>query len=125
MAAVLSMYLNSADQYVQCESAGVEESARSGVAAPFGLAAAKRIGLDLSRHKRRHISAVNLDDYDLIVVAGDGVAEKVIAAGGNPKKIYNAMIANPWPVMFQDSYDTKTMPAILSSMYDVVRLCFS
>ena len=84
------------------------------------MAAASRIGLDISNHQRRHISAVDLSSYDLIICASDEIAGAVIEAGANMGNVYNAQIANPWPVQFQEDYDQQTMPAILTAMYRIM-----
>ncbi len=125
MAAVLGMLLHNTMHNILCESAGISEHARGGTAAPFGLKAAKRIGLDLSEHSRRHISAMDLKEYELIVCVSDTVAAAVIEAGADMGKVYNANITNPWPVQFQDDYEEQTMPSILVAMYRVVRRYFS
>ena len=122
MAAVFGMFARKAGLDVNCESAGIEASATKGTAAKFGIVAAKRIGLDISDHMRRHISAVNLKNYDLIVCASDEIAGTAIAAGADMKKVYNVQITNPWPVQFQEDFDNCCMPAILVAMYKVVRL---
>lgn len=120
MAAVLGMYLQNADHDVVCESAGISENAsKGGCAAPFAITATERIGLEISDHNKRRITDLNLADYDLIVCASDEIAGKVVEAGGDMKKIYNAQITNPWPVQFQEDYDT-TFQQILASMYRVV-----
>ncbi|MFA6414478.1 MAG: hypothetical protein WC217_02040 [Candidatus Paceibacterota bacterium] len=125
MAAVLGMFLKNAGHDVVCESAGISGSARTGKAAPYGLAAAKKIGLDLSEHVRRHIHDVDLRSYDLIVCASDEIAGKVVEEGADMKTVYNANITNPWPVQFQEDYDAQCMPAILSGMYRIVCRYFS
>ena len=123
MAAVLGMFLKTAGHDVVCESAGVEKSAMSGAAGKYGITAAKRIGLDISSHQRRHVSTLNLSDYDLIICASDEIAGKVIEAGADMKKVYNAQITNPWPVQFQEDYDP-TMANILTAMYRVITRYF-
>ena len=123
MAAVLEMFLKNAGRDVTCESAGVEKSAMSGSAGKYGITAAKRIGLDISGHQRRHVSALNLDDYDLFICASDEIAGKLIEAGVDMKKVYNAQVTNPWPVQFQEDYDL-TMANILTAMYRVVTRYF-
>jgi len=120
MASVLQMFLQNAGHDVSCASAGVEDTARSGAAASFGIAAAKRIGLDISGHHKRHIDTVGLKNFDLIICASDEVAGKVIAAGADKGKVYNAQIPNPWPVQFQEDFDAQCMPVILASMYRIV-----
>lgn len=122
MAAVLGMYLKNAGHDIVCESAGIGENAAKGGPASLPAAvAARRIGLNIygGLHNKRHISQVNLEDYDLIVCAGDEIAGKVIEAGVGMDKIYNAQITNPWPVQFQEDYD-KTFEQILAAMYRVV-----
>ena len=124
MAAVLQMLLEKAGHEVVVESAGISESAATGgPAAPFAVAAAKRIGLDLSGHKRRQTTSLNLAEYDLIVSASDEIAGQIIKDGGDMKKAYNAQIANPWPVQFEQDYE-KTMIAIMGAMYLVVARYF-
>lgn len=125
MAAVLDMFLKNAGHDVVCESAGIDEVARKGKAAPFGLAAAKRIGLDLSEHNRRYVGDIDLSQYDLIVCASDEIAGKMLQTfGADMNKLYTVPVANPWPVKFQRDYDD-VMPAILAGMYRVVTHYFS
>ena len=124
MAAVLGMYLSNARHEVSCESVGISEHAtKGGCATKFAVEAAKRIGLDISNHRKRHINAVNLADYDLIICANEVIAEKIIEAGADMTKVYNAQITNPWPCQFQEDYDT-TFMQILSGMYRVVARYF-
>ena len=125
MAAVLQMFLKNAGHDVNCESAGVGETAAKGTAAPFGVAAGKRIGLDFSGHQRRITSSLDLKQYDLIVCASDEIAGKVIEQGADLKKVYNAQVPNPWPVQFQQDFDSVTVPVILSAMYRIVAHYFS
>jgi protein-tyrosine-phosphatase len=120
MAAVLGMYLKGTTHEVTCESAGTSENARGGKAAKYGTAAAATLGLDLSGHIRRHIEDLDLASYDLIVCASDEIAGAVIAAGADMGKIYNAQVSNPWPVQFQEDYDTLCMPLVLASMWRVM-----
>jgi len=122
MAAVLEKFSNNK---IVCESAGIGETARNGKAAAYGIAAASKIGLDISGHSRRHISTVDLGSYDLIICASDEIAAKVIEAGADMRKVYNAQIPNPWPVQFQEDYDAQTMPTILAGMYRVICRYFS
>ena len=127
MAAVLQMYLDKAGQEVVCESVGIDEKAAGtgAPAAPFGIRAGGNLGLDISKHKRRHISSVNVDDFDLIVCASDHIAAVVMGDNRERlKRIHNADIANPWPVQRQEQFENKTMPAILTAMYEVVRYHF-
>lgn len=123
-AAVLNMMLKDTKYIVAVASAGISEHARSGKAAPFGLAAAKRIGLDLSGHVRCHISQFDLNLCDLIVCMSDEIANAVIDAGADMKKVYNAQVSNPWPVQFQEDYDNLCMPLILTAAYRIVRHYF-
>ena len=125
MAGVLGLMLRSTSPDVACESAGTAESARTGTAAKFGLAAAKKLGLDLSGHKRRHVDTLNLKSYDLIVCASDEIAGAIIQAGAEMGKVYNAQIPNPWPVQFQEDFDAQTMPLILAGMYRVITRYFA
>lgn len=125
MAAVLEMFLEHTCHEVTCESAGVGESAvKGGPATPFAVAAAQRIGLDLTGHQRRHIASFNLADYDLIICASDEIAALVIQAGAEMKKVHNAQVTNPWPCQFQEDYDG-TFQQILAAMYRVVARYFS
>lgn len=125
MAAVLQLFLRNGGHDVICESAGVgENAAKGGGATPFAVAAAKRIGLDISGHTKRHISSLDLTHYLLIVCASDEIAAQVIKAGGDMGKVYNAQITNPWPCKFQVDYDG-TFEQSLSAMYRVVARYFS
>ncbi len=123
MAAVLGMFLKNTGHNVVCESGGIGESARGGFASPFGIAAARRIGLDISRHQRRHVDSVSLMEYDLIVCADDDIAGRIVEKGVDVKKVYNAQVINPWPVHFEQDYET-TMVAILGSMYKIIARYF-
>ncbi|MSR71331.1 MAG: hypothetical protein EXS50_01480 [Candidatus Taylorbacteria bacterium] len=124
MAAVLAMFLKNAGHDVNCESAGVSESAAKGGPAPsFAVFASKRIGLDISGHSRRRTTSLDLKSYDLIVCVSDEVAGQIIAQGADVSKIFNAQITNPWPVKFQDTYDA-TFGQILVVMYQVVKFYF-
>jgi protein-tyrosine-phosphatase len=115
------MFLGNSEHDVVVESAGVGEHAeKGGPAAPFGLAAAKRIGLDLSSHLRRRTTNLDLAQYDLFVTASDEIAAKLMEQGVPMGKIYNAQVPNPWPVQFQEDYDAQTMPVIFSAMYRIV-----
>lgn len=109
---------------VVCDSAGIGASAKKGGAAKFAVEAARRIGLDLSRHVRKHIDRCKLTEYDLIVCASDEIAAKVIEAGADMSLVYNAQITNPWPVQFQEDYDG-TVAQILGAMYRVICRYFS
>lgn len=121
MSAVLGMFLRNAGHVVTVESAGISETAgKGGSAAPFGLAAAKRIGLDISSHMRRQTTQINLVEYDLFITASDEIAGELMKQGVPMNLIYNAQVPNPWPVQFQEDYDQTTMPVILSAMYRVV-----
>ncbi|MCI0615059.1 hypothetical protein L0244_18870 [bacterium] len=125
MAAILGFFLNSTEHALFCESAGIGESAmKGGSGASFAVTAAKRIGLDISGHRRRHVDSLDLSEYDLVVTASDEIAGVMIEKGVEMKKIYNAQVSNPWPVQFQEDYDT-TFSAILLAMYRVVTRYFS
>lgn len=126
MAAVLGMFLKSAGHTdVICESAGVGEHAeKGGCAAAFAITAAKRIGLDITDHRKRRITALNLKNYDLIICASDEIAGQVIQSGADMKKVYNVQVTNPWPCQFQEDYDP-TFSQVLAAMYRVVTRYFS
>jgi len=126
MAAVLDFYLTNADHDVVVDSCGILEKATSkgGPAAPLAVAAAKRIGLDISDHNKRYLGSLNLEDYNLIVTATDEIAATVMGAGISLDKIYNAQVPNPWPVHFEQDYEP-TMQRILAAMYQVVARYFS
>ena len=125
MAAVLGLFLKNAGHEVVCESAGVgEDAAKGGGATPFALAAAKRVGIDLSGHTKRRIASLNLAEYNLIVCASDEIAAQVIQVGADMKKVYNARINNPWHRQLQADYDA-TFEQILVAMYRVVTRFFS
>ncbi|MEI6494477.1 MAG: hypothetical protein WCO03_00255 [bacterium] len=125
MAAVLAMYLKNAGFDTEVESAGTsDEYAKSGSAAPTAVNAAARIGLDLSGHRKRPISALNLQDYDLFVAADVYVAAELVGKGIPPQMIYNVNITNPWPVQFEQDYEP-TFLSILSGMYKVVARYFA
>lgn len=124
MATILQMYLHCNGLSTICESAGLSPNADKGGPAPEHVrTACQRIGINMSNHKRRHIKSVNLGEFDLIITVNDEVAAKVIEAGADVKKVYNANIPNPWPVQFQDDYD-QTFALILGAMYRVVSRYF-
>ncbi|MEK7153226.1 MAG: hypothetical protein AAB834_04720, partial [Patescibacteria group bacterium] len=109
---------------VNCGSAGILEVAEKGCASPFAVAAAKRIGIDLSEHRRRRLTAEFIGLHDLYVCADEEVAVAVLAMGVEIKRIYNAQVSNPWPVQFQTDYD-RTAEAIMAAMYRVIARYFS
>ena len=124
LAAVLGMMLKSAGHDVVCESAGIGDSAKKGGAAKFGIVAAKRIGLDISCHTRRHVGDLDLASYDLVVCVSDEIAAKMMAFWVPMSKVYTAPIANPWPVQFQQDFDEQAVPAILAAAYRIVTRYF-
>jgi protein-tyrosine-phosphatase len=127
MAGVLQKYLNRAGfSRVLCDSAGVLEiAAKGGSASPFGIFAAKRIGINISNHQRRQVSPQMLEHYDLFVAVDTEVGGLLVTEFGvDPKKIYNAEVPNPWPVNFQADFD-RTAETIMSAMYRVVARYFS
>lgn len=126
MAAVLGMFLKNAGHgEVTVESAGIGQGAATSTpVGQFGVTAALRLGLDISGHIKRHVNNIVLDVNDLFVTADDKIAEELITRGVPVRRIYNAMVPNPWPCQFQEDYDRVTMPAILDSMYRVVSRYF-
>ena len=118
------MLLEFAGKYVQCESAGILESAAEGSASPYAIVAGKRIGIDLSDHRRRQIDSLDLRDFDLFVCVDEKVAAYVLALGVPMEKIYNVQISNPWPVQFQVEYD-ETAEAIMKAVYRTIIRYFS
>jgi protein-tyrosine-phosphatase len=129
MAAVLQMYLDNTilpDGEVHCESAGILEIAgKGGEASPLMIEAAKRIGIDLSLHKRRWVNSLNINDYDLFVCVDDEVAAYLIMElGVDIKKVCNVQVSNAWPSRFQRDLDD-TAERILGVMFRVVTRYFS
>ena len=141
MAAVLRMYLEQSfklvgqmskaklerglKEAVLCESAGMLEIAnKGGGASPPMIEAAKRIGIDLSSHKRRWVNSLNINDYDLFVCVDDDVAAYVIGLGTDIKKVCNAEISNPWPSQFPRDFDD-TVERIMGAMFRVITRYFS
>ncbi len=122
MAAVLGMFLKNAGHEVMVESAGT--NAKEGCAAEFGVMAAKRLGLDLSGHRKTHVSNVRPADYDLVVCMDDKIALTMVEAGVDMKKIFNGQITNPWPCQFPEQYDT-TMHQILVASYNIIKFYFA
>ena len=123
MAAVLGMYLDCAGIEATIESVGTDKGATgsgSG-ASPFAKTAVKRLGLDLTGHVKRHISAVELADFDLVICPNDDIAGKVVELGADRAKVHCARIENVWPVGCQENYDAIVMPSILAEMYRVLR----
>lgn len=70
--------------YVRVDSAGASAS-RGEPAAENGVAALREIGLDLSRHESKPVTAEAVEWADLIVVMGPSHAERVRALGGGHK----------------------------------------
>jgi len=126
MAAVLGMYLKNAQHdNVMCESAGINDDKFEDDPAPFCVMAAKRLGLDISGHKKRHISEFDLNQYDLIIVVDDVVAGVLVDKYGvQIDKIFNVQISNPWPCQFQEQYEP-TVEQVIIMMYRVVRFYFA
>jgi protein-tyrosine-phosphatase len=125
MAAVLDFFLSNTKHEVVCESAGVGEGAsRRGPASEFAIVAAKRLGLDLSKHRQRNILQVSMRKYDMIICVDGRVATRLMQDGVSAEKIYDAQITNPWPCHFQEDYD-ETFNQILIKMYRVVIRYFS
>ncbi|MSU74220.1 hypothetical protein EXS57_00380 [Candidatus Kaiserbacteria bacterium] len=122
VAAVLQTFLNQTGQGATCESVGIDDAAKGGGSAAFAsVKAAKRLGIDLSAHKKRHVSEVDLSTYDLFVVMTDEIAGKVVELrGGNRTNVFNVDVTNPWPVQFQEDFDI-CMPKILGAAYLVVQ----
>lgn len=71
MAALLKQMLdNQGIRNVPVESAGVMEGMKEGGQAPLlSVQAAPTYGIDLSTHKKRHVSSLNLADFDLLIAA--------------------------------------------------------
>lgn len=128
MAAVLQMYLDNTilpEGEVQCESAGILEIAdKGGGASPLMVKAARRIGIDISSHKKRWVDSLNINNYDLFVCAENDVAAHMIKLGADIKKICNAQISNAWPSSFQRDLDD-TAERIMGAMFRVVTRYFS
>lgn len=109
---------------VLSESAGILEIAdKGGGASPLMIVAAKRIGIDLSLHKRRWINRLNINRYDLIVCVDDNVAAYVIGLGVDIKKVCNVRISNAWPSTFQRDFDD-TAGKVLEAMFHVITRYF-
>ena len=125
MAAVLKMYLkNVAMGNVFCESAGILEIAdKGGGASPLMINAAKRIGLDLSSHRRRRVDSLEISRYDLFVCVDDRVAAYILELGVDIKNICNARVSNCWPSQFQRDLDD-TAENIMGAMFRVVTRYF-
>jgi protein-tyrosine-phosphatase len=130
MAAFLALFLKNGGYEVDVESAGVAvQDEMVGLPhAKEGALAAGRIGLDLSQGRRRRAQDLKLEDYDLFVVAGDSVGADLDVIGKaqglellKSKKIHNADIPNPWPIIKQEVYDEKTILRIIPEMYNVIR----
>lgn len=141
MAAVLQMYWDesfklvgqmseekikqSLEENVLFESAGILEIAdKGGSASSFMIKAAKRIGIDLSSHKRRWVNSLHFKDYDLFVCVDEEVAAYVIGLGVDIKKVCNAQVPNPWPSQFQRDHDD-TAGRIMDRMFHVITRYFS
>jgi protein-tyrosine-phosphatase len=123
MAAVLIMYLKGTGHDVIVESAGVLERAKEGgPASSFGIALARRIGIDLTRHQKRWIGDLDLTKYDLIVCANQQVFNNMPVSYDG--EIFDAEIENPYPSKDQSVYD-ETGAQIIAAMYRVVTKYFS
>jgi len=131
MSGVLQMLLDRitpSGSRIHCESAGILEIANSGGgASSFMVKIADRIGIDLSKHKRRWINKLRgcpLSEYGLFVCVDEEVAAYVMDLGVDIKKICNAQISNPWPSQFQQDFDD-TAEIIMGAMFRVVTRHFS
>src|SRR6185369_15970589 len=83
MAAVIGMYLkNAGHNNVTVESAGIGENAADGKPIRiFGIKAAARLGLDISKHEKRRTTSLKLEEYDLIITADDNIAGELVKQG--------------------------------------------
>ncbi len=126
MVAVLGMFLKNAGHEVIVGSAGAGPSAKKGgTASIYALTACRLIGLDITGHQRRHVSQVNLGEYDLIVATDDFVVAMLLEQGVDIEKVYNAGISNgQWPFKFQEDYDN-VFRNVLTAMFTVVSRYFS
>lgn len=126
MAAILNMFLKSAgysDAVV--ESAGILDVAEKGTAGKFAVLACKRFGIDISGHQRRRTTSLNLADYDLIICAEGAVVEEVIKQNGVAvQNVFDAAIANPWPVHFAEQYEG-AFELILVAMARIMKFYFT
>ena len=126
MASVLGMFLKNSGHDVVVESAGAGPSAKKGgTASIYALAACRLIGLDIISHQRRHVSQLNLGEYDLIVATDDFVVALLLEQGADIEKIYNAGVSNgQWPFKFQEDYN-KVFQQVLTAMFMVVTRYFT
>ncbi len=121
MEAVLKMFLKDRHPDVVVESAGAGPSAKKGgTASIFTAIACHLIGLNIMGHQRRHVSQMNISEYDLIVATDDFVVALLLEQGVDIEKIYNANIqGGQWPFKFQEDYN-RVFERILPAMFTVV-----
>ena len=82
------MLANQGRNDVVIDSAGVLETAKSGGEAPaLPVKLAPTYGLDLSSHRKKHVSDLELNSYDLIIVADKRVQEALVIEYGVPAEI--------------------------------------
>jgi protein-tyrosine-phosphatase len=101
MAKILGQLLENQDRNdIVVESAGVSDSAKSGTGAPpLSIAAAPTYGIDLSYHRKRHVSQVDLHSFDLIIAAEKEVQGMLVGDYGVKAEIICLELAgasNPW-----------------------------
>lgn len=93
MAEALARHL--LDSGVRVESAGI--AADDGAsAAEDAIRAMKERGVDISDHRSRSVSALNLSDFDLLVALTPAIAQALRHHGGDPSKLAALDIRDPY-----------------------------
>ena len=139
MGLIFQWFLANAGYDVVYDTAGILPIADQGRAAPiFARMAASLIGLDLEGHRGQSVSTLLQrlrtehnnpdftlsDGYDVIICADSAIAGVIVHDFGvNPAKVWNADIANPWPVHHQEDFNP-TFQRILSQMHWLVGRLF-
>lgn len=76
------MLRNQGTEGIEIISAGVLDSAKSGGGAPdLSISIAPTYGIDLSTHRKQHISSLDLGSFDLVIAADKEVQAELMGAG--------------------------------------------
>jgi len=128
LAALIKEWVTGNDYEVHVESVGVGESALlGGCTSDEAITAAKRMNIDLSKHERRHVSAVDPKSFDAIVCADASVVNAMVDLKVPKNKLWPAGIdgdKNLWPVHCLEDYEEKIVPEVLKAAYKFVRRCY-
>lgn len=83
------------DSGVRVESAGISTDDGASAAAD-AIRAMKERGIDISDHRSRSVSALNLPDFDLLVALTPAIAQTLRHLGADPSKVTSLDIRDPY-----------------------------